>query len=119
MAWGRLGSSRVAPLPRKSILGPMASITFRIWVRFACGSPVGSEAVGGRRDGWGSGNQAERERGALEGMAVKSIPIIVNNPSGLFGMHSAAGFDCRRGSANLIKSRGIEMFLCAFSFSMV
>lgn len=101
-----LGSLRVAPLRRKSISGPVAPVTFRTLVRFAQDSPVGSDAVDKQGDGRGLGNEAERERGALEGTAVKinTYHCSVNKPSGPFCIHGAAGFDCRHGSVNLVKS---------------
>lgn len=51
VAWGGLGILRVAPLPRKSISGPVAPITFRTLVTFVGDSPVGSEAVD-KTEGW-------------------------------------------------------------------
>lgn len=103
VAWGGLGILRVAPLPRKSISGPVAPITFRTLVTFVGDSPLVQKLLIKQRDGWGSRNEAKRECGALEGTAVKinTYHCSVNNPSGPFYIHSAAGFVCRHGSANL------------------
>lgn len=58
----------------------------------------------------------------LEGTAVKinTYHCSVNNPSGPFYIHSAAGFVCRHGSANLFKklsSRNVSLHLILQRFN--